>query len=159
MNIHVSWDDAKTYIDWLSNRTGLSFRLPSEAEWEYAARAGTTTMYPWGDSIGAANANCYANDCGDSYTDTAPVGSFPANTFGIYDMHGNVWEWVEDCWNSSYQGAPTNGGAWTSGNCESRVLRGSSWNDVPWSLRSADRAKHDLVFHHAAGGFRLAQDL
>lgn len=157
--INVSWDDAKAYAVWLSSRTGLSFRLPSEAEWEYAARAGSTTVYPRGDSIGTGNANCYGSYCGDSFANTAPVGSFPANVFGLYDMHGNVWEWVEDCWNDDYQGAPIDGSAWTSGNCGSRVLRGGSWYGKPWYLRSAYRLRYSPVSRRIYFGFRLAQDL
>ena len=117
--INVSWDDAQSYVRWLSARTGKSYRLLSEAEWEYVARAGTETAYSWGDSIGVNRANCYG--CGSAWDreQTAPVGSFTANTWGVYDMHGNVLEWVLDCPNESYKGAPTDGSAWTSGNCSS----------------------------------------
>ena len=126
--IYVSWDDAQTYVKWLSRITGKDYRLLSEAEYEYAARAGTQTAYPWGDDIklnGKAMANC--DGCGNKQT--APVGSFAANPFGLYDMVGNVWEWTEDCWNGSYQGAPADGSAWTSGDCSRRVVRGEgrSW--------------------------------
>ena len=126
--INVSWDEAKDYVEWLSSETGATYRLPSEAEWEYAARAGTANKYSWGNEIGANRANCQNDHCGDQWKRTAPVGSFPPNGFGLYDMHGNVWEWVEDCWNGSYAGAPADGDAWRSGDCAKRVLRGGSWN-------------------------------
>ena len=124
----VSWDDAQAFIRKLNEMEGEErYRLPSEAEWEYAARAGTTTRYSWGDEIGRNLANC--NGCGSQWDNekTAPVGSFPANAWGLHDMHGNVREWVQDCWNGSYQGAPADGSAWESSNCSRRVLRGGSW--------------------------------
>ncbi|MCY4513844.1 MAG: SUMF1/EgtB/PvdO family nonheme iron enzyme, partial [Candidatus Tectomicrobia bacterium] len=129
--INVSWNDAKEYVDWLSSQTGQPYRLLTEAEWEYAARAGATTKYSWGNDIGRSRANC--DGCGSPWDDsqTAPVGSFGANAFGLHDMHGNVLEWVEDCWNGSYSGAPSNGSAWLRGNCERRVLRGGSWYNLP----------------------------
>src|SRR5205823_12154354 len=119
--INVSWDDAKAYAAWLANRTGKAYRLLSEAEWEYAARAGTTTVYFWGDAIGNNNANC--DGCGSQWDkrQTAPVGSFKSNAFGLYDMAGNVWQWVQDCYHADYQGAPTAGSEWTSGDCSRRV--------------------------------------
>ncbi|QEP42480.1 PEGA domain-containing protein [Ectothiorhodospiraceae bacterium BW-2] len=138
--IEVSWDDiTQKYIPWLNRQTGKRYALPSEAQWEYAARGGTTTKYWWGDNIGRNNANC--DGCGSQWDDksTAPVGSFKPNAFGLYDMSGNVWEWVQDCWNNSYHGAPADGSAWESGECGLRVLRGGSWNFKPNSLRSADR--------------------
>ena len=126
--INVNWKDAKAYVRWLSDKTGKQYRLMSEAEWEYAARGGTTTRYSWGDDIGRNRANC--EGCGSRWDDklTAPVGSFPANVFSLHDMHGNVWEWVEDCWNGNYRGAPSDGNAWMDGDCDIRVLRGGSWN-------------------------------
>ena len=129
--INVSWEDAQSYVTWLSRETGESYRLPSESEWEYAARAGTATKYSWGNEIGVNRANC--DGCGSRWDNqrTAPVGSFAPNGFGLYDMHGNVWEWVEDCWNGSYAGAPSDGGAWRSGDCAKRVLRGGSWGGNP----------------------------
>ena len=120
--INVTWDDAQRYAAWLSKMTGKPYRLLSEAEWEYAARAGSNKRYSWGDEIGKGNANCRA--CGSEWDakQTAPVGSFAANQFGLYDMHGNVWEWVEDCYHGNYEGAPTDGSAWTAGaNCSKRV--------------------------------------
>jgi formylglycine-generating enzyme required for sulfatase activity len=137
--INVSWEGAQEYVRWLSARTGDEYRLPSEAEWEYAARAGTTTRYSWGDDIGHDNANC--DGCGSLWDDeqTAPVGSFSANALGLHDIHGNVSEWVEDCWSDSYDGAPSNGGARVSGDCSLRVVRGGSWYYGPGYVRSAER--------------------
>ena len=155
--INISWDDIQTYIAWLNGRTGGNYRLPTEAEWEYAARAGSTTLYSWGDDIGSNRANCN-DDCGDSYEYAAPVGSFPANAWGLHDMHGNVWEWVQDCWNESYQGAPTDGSAWESGVCGQRVFRGSSWKLNARSLRSAYRGRSARAARSYLLGFRLAQD-
>ena len=109
--INVSWDDAQAYVAWLSGKTGEAYRLLSESEWEYAARAGTTTRYHWGDDVGRNRANCVDDYCGDSWEFTAPVGSFGANGFGLHDILGNVREWVEDCWNGSYAGAPSDGSA------------------------------------------------
>ncbi len=154
----VSWNDAQAFIDWLNDKTGGNYRLPSEAEWEYAARAGSTTEYSWGDDIGKNRANC--DGCGSQWDNdrTAPVGSFSANAWGLHDMHGNVWEWVQDCWNDSYEGAPVNGRAWISGACNSRVIRGSSWNNNPWDLRSADRGWSGRSDRVNIIGFRLAQD-
>ena len=113
--IRVSWNDAQDYVEWLSAQTGAEYRLPSEAEWEYAGRAGSTTTFSWGDELGANRANCYGDRCGDRWEYTAPVGSFRPNAFGLYDMHGNVWEWVADCWNGTYAGAPSDGAAWLAG--------------------------------------------
>jgi formylglycine-generating enzyme required for sulfatase activity len=138
--INVSWDDAKTYVAWLSRITGKRYRLLSEAEWEYAARAETQTAYPWGNEIGKGNANC--DGCGSQWDDKqpAPVGSFPANAFGLYDMNGNVFQWVEDCVHETYDGAPTDGSAWTTGDCDPRVMRGGSYGSNPEDLRSANRS-------------------
>ena len=124
--INVNRHDARSYCSWLTRRTGKEYRLLSEAEWEYAARAGTRTRYSWGDDIGRNRANCdgLRQPLG-TMRKTAPVGSFFANSFGLFDMHGNVWEWVEDCWHDSYVGAPLDESAWTTGgNCDLRVLRG-----------------------------------
>ena len=155
--INVSWQDAQSYVSWLSRETGEDYRLPSEAEWEYAARAGSTTKYSWGNEIGRNRANCERGRCGDSYRNTAPVGSFGANAFGLHEMHGNVWEWVEDCWNSSYEGAPSNGSAWLRGKCEERVVRGGSWDNAPRLLRSAMRYRGNAGDRDYSGvGFRVA---
>ena len=157
--INVSWDDAKEYVAWLSGETGESYRLPSESEWEYAARAGTGTKYSWGNEIGGDRANC--DGCGSRWDDerTAPVGSFARNGFGLYDMHGNVWEWVEDCWNASYAGAPSDGGAWRGGDCAKRVLRGGSWVDDPRNLRAANRSRYTTGNRDYIFGFRVARTL
>ena len=140
--INVNWNEAKAYATWLSAQTGKSYRLPSESEWEYAARAGTETAYSWGNEIGVNRANC--DGCGSQWDDeqTSPVGSFEPNAFGLYDMHGNVYEWVEDCYVNTYTGAPSDGSARTSG-CGSdvfwAVVRGGSWFVYPQYLRSASR--------------------
>jgi formylglycine-generating enzyme required for sulfatase activity len=158
--INVSWDDAKQYIGWLSRITGKEYRLLTEAEWEYAARAGTTTTYSWGDEIGKDNANC--DGCGSQWANkqTAPVGSFKPNAFGLYDMHGNVIEWVEDPYHGSYGDAPVDGSAWLQdANASSRVVRGGSWNLQPNSLRAAFRNGLPTVNRLNAFGFRLARTL
>jgi formylglycine-generating enzyme required for sulfatase activity len=160
--IHVSWEDAAAYASWLSLRRGKRYRLRTEAEWEYAARAGSETAYWWGDEVGQSRANYLG--CGSQWDSkqSAPVGSFPANDFGVHDTAGNVWEWVQDCWHDSYTGAPSDGSAWEEadgGNCDWRVLRGGSWLNGPGSVRSALRnwgvsdSRDDYI------GFRLAQDL
>ncbi|MDE0331906.1 MAG: SUMF1/EgtB/PvdO family nonheme iron enzyme [Nitrospinae bacterium] len=157
--INVSWRDAKAYASWLSRKTGKRYRLLSESEWEYAARAGTTTRYSWGDGIGQNRANC--DGCGSDWDNrqTAPIGSFKANPFGLHDVHGNVWEWVADCWNDNYAGAPTDASAWMSGDCNSRVLRGGSWSFGPWVLRSATRLRLRTGLRNFKSGFRVARTL
>lgn len=172
--INVSWVDAKQYVAWLSNRTGRRYRLPSEAEWEYAARAGTTTSYSWGDSSGPAcrhgntfdltatasypNWFWYTN-CADTFVNTAPAGTFQPNPWGIFDLHGNVWEWVEDCWHSDYTGAPTDGSAWITGpDCGKRVNRGGGWGNHPRSMRSANRDADSATGSGDAFGFRVVRD-
>jgi len=160
--INVSWDDAQTYVNWLSRITGKAYRLLSESEYEYAARAGTQWAYPWGDDVklkGKPMANCAS--CGSQWDNkqTAPVGSFPANRFGLYDMVGNVWEWTQDCWNESYQGAPADGSPWTSGDCSRRVVRGGSWGGDPGILRSAYRVRGTTDYRDYALGFRVARTL
>ncbi|WP_051219849.1 SUMF1/EgtB/PvdO family nonheme iron enzyme [Rheinheimera baltica] len=158
--INVSWNDVTTeFVPWLNRATGQTFRLPSEAEWEYAARAGSTTQYSWGNDVGRNNANC--DGCGSQWDDkqTAPVKSFRPNAFGLYDMHGNVWEWTQDCWNDSYSGAPSTGSAWQAGDCSRRVVRGGSWYNAPSGLRSAFRNWPSASVRSSSRGFRLAQDL
>ena len=157
--INVSWEDAVAYAEWLSAQTGERYRLPSEAEWEYAARAGSATKYSWGNEIGHNRANC--NACGSQWDGekTAPVGSFGPNAWGLHDMHGNLWEWVQDCWNDNYQGAPADGSAWTSGDCEIRVLRGGSWINQPGYLRAAFRNWFTTGGGASALGFRVARTL
>ncbi len=156
----ISWSDAQQYTLWLSAKTGADYRLPSEAEWEYAARAGTRSRYWWGDEIGRNNANCML--CGSRWDrkQAAPVGSFRANPFGLHDVHGNVWEWQDDCWHAGYAGAPRNGRSWTSGEqCSSRVLRGGSWRDQNRHLRSAERLRYFLGSRFNFVGFRVAKTL
>jgi formylglycine-generating enzyme required for sulfatase activity len=157
--MNVSWNDTQTYLRWLSEKTGRRYRLPSEAEWEYAARAGSRTAYWWGNGLGKANANCAG--CGSEFDrrETAPVGSFAANALGLYDMLGNVAEWVEDCWNSTYKGAPSDGSAWTRDRCPEHVLRGGSFNNDPRYIRAAARFKYDADVRFSANGFRVARDL
>lgn len=158
--INVSWNDAAAYAKWLSEQTGRKYRLPTEAEWEYAARAGSSTNYSWGEDVGRNRGNC--DGCGSEWDNaqTAPVGSFAANAFGLHDMHGNVSEWVQDCWQDSYGGAPLDGSARTScADMEHRVLRGGSWDFNPSGLRSADRFWWHASFRYFLNGFRLAQDL
>ena len=159
--IGVSWEAARAYAAWLSGKTGKEYRLLSESEWEYAARAGTTTRYLWGDDIGRNRANCREDHCGDSWEYTAPVGSFAANGFGLHDMRGNVWEWVEDCWNDSYAGAPSDGSAWESGECDMRVYRGGSWGGI-FDNRlghhgTAGRGGYHTGYRSHEVGFRVAR--
>ena len=155
--INVSWDDVQGFIAWLNTRTGGGYRLPTESEWEYAARAGSESKYSWGDSIGSNRANC-GDDCGDRWENTAPVGSFASNAWGLHDMHGNVREWVEDCWHDSYVGAPGDGSAWRSGGCRQRVIRGGSWYYHARILRSAFRDRYTRSYRDYYLGFRLARD-
>src|ERR1043166_8344409 len=143
--IDITWSDAKAYADWLSRKTGKAYRLLTEAEWEYAARAGTTSRFAFGDTLSPAQANFDGSSDGSGPSEenrqkTLPVGSFPANAFGLHDMHGNVVEWVEDCWHADYAAdTPADGSAWLSGNCDGRVMRGGSWEDSQEELRSAAR--------------------
>ena len=154
--INVSWDDAQEYVRWLSRTTGAEYRLLSEAEWEYVARAGTTTPYHTGETITTDEANFQ----GDTYRgQTIPVGSFTPNAFGLYDVHGNVWEWVEDCWNYGYEGAPSDGSAWESGDCDRWVLRGGSWIFNARYLRSAFRDGYSSWYRDIIDGFRVARTL
>ena len=155
--IYVSQRDAQAYAQWLSTQTGKRYRLPSEAEWEYAARAGRSTRYSSGNAIGRNQANC--NGCGSEWNNrTAPVGSFSANAFGLNDMHGNVREWVQDCY-GNYQDAPTDGSARTIRGCERAVLRGGSWDSAPQTLRSANRNWDMPLNRYYSFGFRLVQEL
>ena len=161
--VNVSWRDARAYVQWLSRETGERYRLPSEAEWEYAARGGTTTRRHWGDS---SSSQCgYANgtvaSCDDGVERTAPVGSYAPNAFGLSDVLGNVWEWTDDCWHEDYAGEPPDDGrAWTrAGDCGRRVLRGGSWYNLPRSLRSAARPWNLAGTRDAFTGFRVARTL
>jgi formylglycine-generating enzyme required for sulfatase activity/uncharacterized caspase-like protein len=161
----VNWDDAKTFVAWLSKKTGKDYRLLSEAEREYVARAGTTTAFWWEASISTSRANYDGNYTYDGGAKaewrkkTLPVDSFEANPWGLYQVHGNVWEWVEDCWNDTYQGAPASGSAWTSGNCGRRVVRGGSWTNPSGGLRAAVRSRSPAVIRTSIQGFRLARTL
>lgn len=169
----VSWEDASAYVRWLSQQAGKNYRLLSEAEWEYAARAGTTTARFWGT---AENSSCgYANgadlttrpqvpgasnwdiaQCNDRYAYTAPVGSYQANAFGLYDMLGNVGEWTQDCWNVNYNNAPSDGTAWAVGDCSQRTVRGGSWDDAPLGLRAGYRVGSAVYIRVYSRGFRVA---
>jgi formylglycine-generating enzyme required for sulfatase activity len=158
--INITYDDALQYVAWLSRMTGKPYRLLSEAEWEYAARAGTTTAYFWGEEIENGHANC--ESCGSQWDNrqTAPVRSFAPNAFGLHNMHGNVWEWVEDCAHSNYNGAPEDGSAWmTGGDCSQHIGRGGSWNNPPEDLRAARRIRNSHDFRNSNLGFRVARTL
>ncbi|HJQ55534.1 MAG TPA: bifunctional serine/threonine-protein kinase/formylglycine-generating enzyme family protein [Vineibacter sp.] len=148
---HVTWHDAKAYAAWLAECTGKPFRLPTEAEWEYAARAGTMDARYWGGDLQDARNHAHA-DC----FSTGPVGRFPPNAFGLHDMLGNGWEWVEDCWHDDYDGAPGDGSAWFDDDCGRRVLRGGSWSTRSDSLRAAARLKSDPGYRDKTFGFRVA---
>jgi formylglycine-generating enzyme required for sulfatase activity len=154
---NLDWSDAQKYVAWLKQKTGKAYRLPSESEWEYAARAGTRTTYPWGDKMEPNRANC--SGCNDpKNSGVVPTGSFPANGFNLFDMSGNAAEWVEDCWNDSYKAAPTDGSAWTKPQCQERVLRGGSFNNDPRYLRSASRFKYDFDVRYYTNGFRVVRE-
>jgi formylglycine-generating enzyme required for sulfatase activity len=170
----VNWDDAQAYVSWLSAKTGHVYRLPTEAEWEYAARAGTTTARYGSDSpaelcrytnVGDLD---YAeqhpddtdvNRCHDGYAFTSPVGSFPPNQFGLNDMLGDVMNWTEDCWNANYNGAPADGSAWLTGDCSRRVVHGGSWDMDLRAVRSAMRRAPPASLRHTTLGFRVARTL
>ena len=156
--VNVSWSDAGAYAEWLSGETGRRYRLPSEAEWEYAARAGAATAYSWGDELRRDAANC--NGCGSQWDNdrTAPVGFFPPNPWGLHDMHGNVWEWTLDCRNDDLAGVPSDGSARSAGDCLRRMLRGGSWSNRPEGLRAARREWDEVALVAAEIGFRVAAD-
>ena len=154
---NIDWNDAQQYLQWLSKKTGKPYRLPTEAEWEYAARAGSSTTYPWGRAMEKGRVNCSGCN-GAQSANTVATGSFPPNEFGLYDMLGNAAEWVEDCWNDSYRSAPADGSAWTRPRCPERVLRGGSFGSDPRYVRSASRFKYDFDVRYYSNGFRVARD-
>jgi formylglycine-generating enzyme required for sulfatase activity len=156
--INVSWLDAKEFVNWLARKTRQVYRLPSEAEWEYAARGGTSTPFWWGRRVGVRHANC--RECGTGNTEqTFPVGTYKANPFGLYDTAGNAAEWVDDCWNDDYRGAPTNGSAWVKGDCRLRVLRGGSFDSESDYVRSNSRFRYDIDVRYYGNGFRVVRQL
>ena len=171
----VSWDDAQAYVAWLSAKTGHVYRLPTEAEWEYAARAGTTTARYGSDdpaefcrytNVGDMDFSKQFQNvsdsnlaCRDGYAFTSPVDSFPPNPFGLYDMLGNVMDWTEDCWHDNYNGAPTDGTAWRSGDCGRHVVHGGSWDASLIVVRSAARRAIPTFYRTTTFGFRVARTL
>jgi formylglycine-generating enzyme required for sulfatase activity len=169
----VSWIDAKKYVEWLSSKTGQQYRLLTSSEWEYVARAGTQTTRAWGKSPSRACeqtnvadlaasgkfSDWLVHDCNDDYIYTSPVTALKENTFGIAGLMGNVFEWVEDCWNESYSGAPDDGSAWVEGECSSRILRGGSWFSQPQYVRSAFQNHFDSNHRASTFGIRVARDL
>jgi formylglycine-generating enzyme required for sulfatase activity len=164
--VNVSWNDAKAYVTWLSGKTGQNYRLLSEAEREYVTRAGTVSPFWWGSTVSPSQANYdgtadvyKGGEKGEYRRKTLPVKSFQPNPWGLYQVHGNIWEWVEDCWNGSYNGAPADGSAWIIENCSSHVLRGGSWGIGPKMLRAASRTPYFAVYRDAYTGFRVARPI
>jgi formylglycine-generating enzyme required for sulfatase activity len=155
----VSWDDAQQYAKWLSTVSGKPYRLPTEAEWELAARGGTSTRYWWGEQMAQGKANC--KECGKPWAEGAPanVGSFAANPYGVYDTSGSVWEWVADCWHNNYKGAPGDGRAWDEPDCRVHVIRGGSWREGAPYMVASTRFKYDAGVRHSQNGFRVARSL
>lgn len=171
----VSWDDARAYVEWLSERAGKRYRLPSEAEWEYAARAGGSAIRSWGDdpSLACAHANGAdrttrarvpgaidgtVHQCSDGHPYTAPVGRFRPNAFGVHDVLGNAAEWTQDCWNADYANARADARANTNGDCSMRVVRGGAWDEGPAGLRVAYRVGSPTTIRVYGRGFRVARD-
>ncbi|PQV54120.1 SUMF1/EgtB/PvdO family nonheme iron enzyme [Paraburkholderia sp. BL21I4N1] len=155
----LSWDDAQQYVKWLGKITGKPYRLPTEAEWEYADRGGTVTKYWWGDQMHKGNANC--KDCGDPWHKEGPeaAGSFAPNPLGLYDMNGGVWEWTADCWHNTYQGAPADGHVWDNPGCDMRVIRGGSWREGGDYMLSATRFKYSSGVRQSQDGLRVVKDI
>jgi formylglycine-generating enzyme required for sulfatase activity len=156
--VNISWLDAKEFIAWLSRKTGKTYRLPSESEWEYIARGGTTSVFWWGRDVGQGQANCRECNSGNALQ-TMPVGSFKPNPFGLFDTAGNAAEWVEDCWNDSYRGAPQDGAPWTAGQCNWRGLRGGSYDSQAKFVASAARFRYDYDVRYPSNGFRVLREL
>jgi formylglycine-generating enzyme required for sulfatase activity len=169
----VSWRDARDYTTWLSHKTGQRYRLASASEWEYAARAGSSTPRPWATNTEAACKSANVADqsaaqrypgwnvhpCNDGYVYSAPVGSFAPNAFGLYDMLGNVFEWVQDCWHPDYRGAPSDGSAWLTGDCSQHDMRGGSWFTTPPYVGVAARNRFEEGYRSNSVGFRLVRDM
>jgi formylglycine-generating enzyme required for sulfatase activity len=155
----LSWKDIQEYLAWLKQTTGKTYRLPSEAEWEYAARGGTSGRFWWGDRMTVGMADC--KECGSdwSYARPAPVDASKPNPFGLYGMSGGVWEWTDDCWRSDYDGAPTDGSASSKGNCSVRVLRGGSWRNDYRYAHVSSRLRYDYNVRYSTNGFRVVRDL
>lgn len=153
---NVAWNDAQDYVRWLSRRSGRRYRLPTEAEWEYAARAGSPERYAWGSEMKPGRAVCYS-DCGPEADQPAQVGSAAPNAFGLHDLHGNVWEWVQDCWYENYEGAPIDGSAREGSGCTDRVIRGGSWNCQPFDVRSATRSGRPSTIRYNTLGMRVVR--
>ena len=155
---NLSWDDAAQYVQWLRKVTGKPYRLPTEAEWEYAARAGTTTRYSWGDQVIPGRADC--NGCGGQHDARSPqvMTGLPANPWGFFAMGGSAAEWVADCWRPTYQNAPVDGSAWTAPGCDRRVLRGGSWMNPPSDITVSSRNFYDAGVRYIANGMRVALD-
>jgi formylglycine-generating enzyme required for sulfatase activity len=173
----VNWDDAMAYAAWLSKKTGHHYSLPNEAQYEYAARAGTTTAFFWGDdrdaracqyanqpdldqakALNAPSGPEYRFQCSDGYAFTSPVGSYKANAFGLYDMFGNIWEWAADCWNDNFKGAPTDGSTWKAGDCDAHPSRGGSYGNAAFSTYAGVRAPRDADYVGHSWGFRVVRN-
>jgi formylglycine-generating enzyme required for sulfatase activity len=155
----LSWKDIQEYIGWLKKVTGQPYRLPSEAEWEYAARGGSVHKYWWGDRMAAGMADC--KDCGGGWSFKTPASATASkpNPFGLHGMSGGVWEWTDDCWNPGYDGTPRDGSASRDGDCSARVLRGGSWRNDANYAHSASRLRYDFDVRYSTNGFRVARDL
>lgn len=154
--INVDWSDAQDYARWLSRKSGKRYRLPTEAEWEYAARAGSTARYAWGPEMEPGHAVCFS-ECGPEADQPAKVGTTLPNAFGLHDLHGNLWEWVQDCWHGDYTGAPADGSARDEPGCRSRVIRGGSWNCLPLDVRSAVRTGMEPSIRYNTVGMRMVR--
>jgi len=163
--INVSWNDTQNYIAWLNKKTGKNYRLLSEAEWEYIARAGNDSPFYTGGAITTRQANfngeyTYGGSPKGKYTrKTVPVGSYDPNPLGLHDIHGNVWEWTQDCWNETHAGAPNDGSARESGDCKFRIMKGGSWVNLPYQIRAAKRFRYTTDYRYDDYGFRIARTL